>query len=79
MPGDGDVFVRARILVKTLERRIFSGDVNEDVLSALRRLKPMMVVTRAASAASDRQNYKKCLNELDEAVRFYTAAFGLSS
>lgn len=79
MPGDGDVFVRAKILVKALEGRIRSGDVNEDGLSALRHLRSMMRVTIVASAASDRQNYKKCLNELDEVVRFYTDYFGLKS
>ena len=79
MSGHGDVFVRAKILVKALERQILSGDVNEDGLSAVSRLKSMMAVTRAASAAPDSQNYKKHLNKLDEAVRFYTSAFGLRS
>lgn len=80
MPGDGDVFVRARILLKTLEdRRILGGDVNEDVQSAVSRLKSMMLVTTVLSAVPGSQNYKKHLNKLDEAVRFYTSAFGLRS
>lgn len=77
MPGDADVLVRAGILLKALERPILSGDVNEDGLSAVGRLRSMMAVTIVLSNVPGSQNYKKCLNELDEVVRFYTAAFGL--